>query len=240
MAKQRAERIQKEYSELVLMMDNWDEQKQYDITKYSSTLGINFRIQVPVGSIQAYPGQLSCFDDDENQEEGKGDEADESAKRIDTTVPAEKKSHFQFEILLDSQYPLSKPQVFCYKRFTKSLDMSDSLDLLSEIMHPREWSHDFSLCEIVNRLKNFIEKMIGQDERLTRSKIVGEYHLETVYDLAVFQNRRLSDGSVLPGKFAKTSWLFNCVHEEQDDRKDEDEDLDELNVIQTQRVLLIT
>ena len=82
--------------------------------------------------------------------------------------------------------------------------------------------------------------MIGQDERLTRSKIVGKYHLETVYDLAVFQNRRLSDGSVLPGKFAKTSWLFNCVHEEQDDREDEDEDLDELNVIQTQRVLLIT
>ena len=51
MAKQRAERIQKEYSELVLMMDNWDEQKQYDITKYSTTLGVNFRIQVPVGSI---------------------------------------------------------------------------------------------------------------------------------------------------------------------------------------------
>lgn len=118
--------------------------------------------------------------------------------------------------------------------------MSDSLDLLAEIMHPREWSHDFSLCEIVNRLKNFIEKMIGQDERLSRAKIVGEYHLETVYDLAVFQNRRLSDGSVLPGKFARTSWLFNCVHEEREEHDDEDDDSDEVNVTQTQRVLLVT
>ena len=71
MAKQRAERIQKEYNELVLMMDNWDEQKQYDISKYQSTLGTTFRIQVPVGSVQAYPGQLSQFDDDENKEESK-------------------------------------------------------------------------------------------------------------------------------------------------------------------------
>ena len=53
------------------MMDNWDEQKQYDISKYQSTLGTTFRIQVPVGSVQAYPGQLSQFDDDENKEESK-------------------------------------------------------------------------------------------------------------------------------------------------------------------------
>ena len=29
---------------MVEMMDNWDESKQYDITKYQTTLGINFRI----------------------------------------------------------------------------------------------------------------------------------------------------------------------------------------------------
>ena len=64
--------------------------------------------------------------------------------------------------------------------------MSSNLDLLSDILHPRQWSTDFSLCEIVNRLKNFIEKTVGRDERLTQTRIVGEYHLESIYDLTEF------------------------------------------------------
>lgn len=63
-----------------------------------------------------------------------------------------------FEILLDSQFPLSHPQLFCLNSFTTKVDLYDGRDLLSEALET-EWTTE-SLSHIVNSLSGFIKRMI--------------------------------------------------------------------------------
>lgn len=73
------------------------------------------------------------------------------------SIPAEKDSHFQFEILLDHQYPFSAPQLFCYTKFTNIIDLYDGRDLYAEVMNNEEWRVAKNLHEIIMGIPDFIE-----------------------------------------------------------------------------------
>jgi ubiquitin-protein ligase len=67
-------------------------------------------------------------------------------------------NHFQFEIFLDTQYPFSPPQVFCYTRFTNVIDLYDGKNIYLEVMRNEEWRVANNLHEIITGFGDFIEQ----------------------------------------------------------------------------------
>lgn len=77
--------------------------------------------------------------------------------------------------------------------------------------------------------------MAQRDERASSNEVIGQYHLEKVYDLMRFQNRHFENGDVEPGRFAQTCQVFNCIEEELEEPEGDDE-----AQVQFRRILVLT
>ena len=258
----RDKRIATEFTQI----ERREDLKQFKITDYTTDLGLIVHVQVPLTLVNTATNGLSfdCFDD-KSEDEGSllsepTAELPVRGEKLKAPVKVEElKEHFQFEILLDSKYPFSQPQIFCQTKFTNVVDLYDGRDLYQEVLNGEEWRVARNLHELIGALPEFIEQMkIAEDQALEQheideasslindgnlpqkstilTEVFGKYHLESIYDLSHFFDTKDQSSQIVKGKYSKTCKVFKC--QEQDDMDPQNE-FHEMYAIVTNTCLLV-
>ena len=175
----RAKRLPTEFQ----LIERREDIKNFKIQRYDSRLGLIINVQIPIADVVTTLTTEADYDwvFNKDKEDPENDELkntvwpnwfintpemqeDQAAANRHASNVTHHDRHFEFEILLDHQYPFSPPQVFAVTRFTQVIDLYDNRDLHCEVLSGEEWKVGRNIHEIIAQLPDFIDQVKHQED----------------------------------------------------------------------------